>query len=387
MTSKRRTYTKEFKLEAMRLYESSDKSVAQIEQELGITRGLLDKWRARYRQREAQAFPGKGHRSELEAELHRLRRELEVTRQERDILKKALQVFSRDGPLRYAFIVGHEAEFEVKIMCRVLQVSMSGYYAWRKRKPSQRTQDDALLVGHIRRVHAASRQTYGSPRVHAALRQQSIICSRKRVARLMQLHGIRGCHRHRRCPTTTHSNHDQPVAANILARDFSASAPNQKWLGDISYIDTLEGFLYLASLEDAYSRRIVGWAMADHMDTRLVERALHMACGQRRPQPGLLHHSDRGSQYASSDYRALLATHGIIVSMSRAGNCWDNAMMESFFATLKSECATQPFATRAQARTVIFEYIEGFYNRQRLHSALGYRSPEQFEHSFVLPFP
>jgi len=267
-------------------------------------------------------------------------------------------------------------------MCRVLEVSVSGYYAWRKRPKSARVQTNAALVEHIRRVHADSRQTYGSPRIHAALRQQGIICNHKRIERLMRLHAIRGCERRKRRPVTTQSRHAYPVAANMLARDFTAAAPNRKWLGDISYIDTAEGFLYLASLEDVFSRKIVGWAMDEQMETILVEQAMHMALARRQPEVGLLHHSDQGSQYASDAYRALLAAQHITVSMSGVGNCYDNAMKESFFATLKTECASQPFASRAQARTAIFEYIEVFYNRQRLHSALGYLSPEQFEQQF-----
>ncbi len=267
-------------------------------------------------------------------------------------------------------------------MCRVLGVSVSGYYAWRKRPPSVRAAANAVLVESMRRVHADSRHTYGSPRIHAALRQQGILCNHKRVERLMRLHDIRGCDRRKRRPITTQSRHAYPVAANSLQRDFTADTPNRKWLGDISYIDTADGFLYLASLEDVFSRKIVGWAMEEHMQTGLVERALHMALARRQPEVGLLHHSDQGSQYASDAYRALLEAHHITVSMSATGNCYDNAMKESFFATLKSECASRPFATRAQARTAIFEYIEVFYNRQRLHSALGYLSPEQFEQQF-----
>jgi transposase InsO family protein len=266
-------------------------------------------------------------------------------------------------------------------MCRVLKVSESGYYAWRKRRPSARATANAALVEQIRVVHTASRQIYGSPRVHAALRAQGIVCNRKRVARLMRDNGIRGCDRRRR-PVTTQSGHSQTVAANLLAGDFSAEAPDRKWLGDISYVNTAEGFLYLASLEDVCSRRIVGWAMDEHMETALVERALHMALAQRKPAEGLLHHTDRGGQYASHAYRELLAEHQIEASMSRAGNCYDNAMKESFFATLKTECAVEPFPTRAAARTAIFDYIEVFYNRQRLHSSLGYLSPADFEQRF-----
>jgi putative transposase len=268
-------------------------------------------------------------------------------------------------------------------MCRVLEVSVSGYYTWRQRAPSPQSQANAVLTAQIRTVHTTSRQTYGSPRVHAALRAQGIRCSRKRVARLMRLQELRGGERRKQRPTTTNSQHDHPVATNLLARDFRASAPNQKWLADITYIETHEGFLYLASLEDVFSRRIVGWAMSERIDKALVEQALAMAQARRQPTTTVLHHSDRGSQYASHDYQAALARGHFTVSMSRTGNCWDNAMKESFFATLKTECATVPFATRAQARTAIFEYIEVWYNRQRLHSALGYLSPEQFERRFT----
>lgn len=267
-------------------------------------------------------------------------------------------------------------------MCRVLAVSVSGYYAWRKRPLSLRERSNAVLVAQLRQVHAASRQTYGYRRVQAALRQQGVVCNRKRVARLMRLHHLHGILRRKRRPITTRSGHALPVAANHLRQDFTAEAPNRKWVGDISYIDTDEGFLYLASLEDVFSRKIIGWAMAEHMETALVEQALHMALTRRQPLPGLLHHSDQGSQYASHAYQTRLAEQAMLMSMSRRGNCYDNALMESFFATLKRECASSPFATRDQARTAIFEYIEVFYNRQRLHSALNYLSPEQFERQF-----
>lgn len=284
--------------------------------------------------------------------------------------------------MKYAFIAAHQGEFDITILCRVLQVSGSGYYAWRGRPSAQRTQVNQDLLKQIRQVHAASRHTYGIRRVTAALRQQGVVCNRKRVARLMRQAQLQGCPRGHRRFTTTQVQPGRQVAANVLQQDFTATAPNRKWLGDITYIPTLEGFLYLASLEDVFSRKIVGWAMAASLESKLVERALHMALFQRQPNGALLHHSDRGSQYTSVDYRRLLAAHAITVSMSGTGNCYDNAMKESFFATLKSECVTRPFATRAQARIAIFDYIEVFYNRQRLHSALGYRSPEQFEQHF-----
>jgi transposase InsO family protein len=223
-------------------------------------------------------------------------------------------------------------------------------------------------------------------RVHAALQEQQVVCGKQRVARLMHSAGLQGKGRARRRPRTTVSDPTPAAAPNVLNRDFSADRPNPKWLVDITYIDTLEGVLYLAGVLDVFSRRAVGWAMADHMREELVEDALRLALSQRQPTHDLLHHSDQGSQYTSEDYLALLAKHHMTVSMSRAGDCYDNAMMESFWGTLKAECASAPFATRAAARVAIFDYLEVWYNRQRLHSALDYTSPARFERQQVLPF-
>jgi transposase InsO family protein len=235
------------------------------------------------------------------------------------------------------------------------------------------------LAAKIRQIHQASYETYGSPRIHAELQQHGILCNRKRVERLMRLHQLRAvCKRRRRY--TTNSAHKLPVAPNRLDQDFAAQAPNRKWVADISYVWTAEGWLYLAAILDLFSRKIVGWAMAERSDRHLVHKALQMALVRRRPGTDLLHHSDRGSQYASQDYQTLLADHQIQVSMSRTGNVYDNAVMESFFATLKTELVhRRHYQSRAEARTNIFSYIEGFYNRRRRHSALGYCSPEQFE--------
>jgi transposase InsO family protein len=285
--------------------------------------------------------------------------------------------------MKYQFIEAHREEFAVKIMCRVLGVSKSGYYDWRKRKPSARDKANAKLVEEIKRIFKRSRKTYGSPRIHAELKAQGKTCSLNRVARLMRKHGIRARRRRRRVRTTD-SKHKQPIAPNLLERRFEAEGPNQKWVADITYIDTAEGWLYLATVMDLFSRRVVGWAMADHMERSLVEQALRMALIRRQPRAGLLHHSDQGSQYASGDYRALLAAWGITVSMSRTGDCYDNAAMESFFGTLKTECITSRYATRADARTAVFEYIEVWYNRQRRHSTLGYLSPHAFEEAYAL---
>jgi transposase InsO family protein len=285
--------------------------------------------------------------------------------------------------MKYRFIEAHREEFAVRIMCRVLRVSPSGYYEWRKREPSARDQANAKLVEEIRRVFQRSRKTYGSPRIHAELKAQGKRCGRNRVARLMRQHGI-CARRPRRRVRTTDSKHNRPVAPNLLARRFQAERPDQKWVADLTYVDTDEGWLYLATVMDLFSRRIVGWAMADHMETALVAQALRMALVRRQPGAGLLHHSDRGSQYASEVYRALLAAWGITVSMSRTGDCYDNAAMESFFGTLKTECITSRYATRADARTAVFEYIEVWYNRQRRHSTLGYLSPHAFEEAYAL---
>lgn len=281
--------------------------------------------------------------------------------------------------MRYKFIKAHAQDYPIYLMCRVLEVSVSGYYAWRRRPLSRRAKANQVLVQQIKASHQGSYGTYGSPRVHADLVSQGLHCSRNRVARLMRQHGIRAKQR-RRARQTTVRNPADPVAPNLLARQFQAQAPNHKWVADISYVPTQEGDLFLATVMDLYSRKIVGWAMADHLKTELPLAALTMALEQRQPSPGLLHHSDRGSQYTSDLYQAVLHGYDCQSSMSRVGNCLDNAAMESFFGTLKSELTHhRHYRTRAEAQSDIFLYIEGFYNRRRRHSALGYLSPDQFE--------
>lgn len=265
-------------------------------------------------------------------------------------------------------------------MCRVLAVSVSGYYAWRHRPVSQRTQANAALLVAIRRIYTERHGTYGSPRIWAELHATGERCAEKRVVRLMHQAQLRARGKGKRRVVTTDSRHTLPVAANVLNQAFTATAPNQKWVGDITYIATRQGWLYLAAVLDLFSRRIVGWAMADRIDSRLVVAALTMALQQRRPAPGLLFHCDRGSQYASQLYRQALADHGLELSMSRTGNCYDNAVMESFWSTLKAERTDhQDYLTHATARVDIFHYLEGFYNRQRRHSTLAYLSPIAFE--------
>jgi len=281
--------------------------------------------------------------------------------------------------MRYRFIRDQATHYPITLLCHVLQVARSGYYAWHRRPESARAQANRRLLAQIQATHAGSHRTYSSPRIHAALRAAGVACGRHRVARLMRRQGIVATHR-RKYRATTDSRHDLPVAANVLDRQFTPTAPNQAWVSDITYVPTGEGWLYLATVMDLYARRIVGWAMDSRIDRRLVGTALTAALQQRRPAPGLIHHSDRGSQYASADYQAQLAQHGLVPSMSRTGNCWDNAPMESFFHSLKVEWLhDQTFRTRADARQAIFTFIEVWYNRQRLHSTLGYRSPEQYE--------
>jgi transposase InsO family protein len=271
-------------------------------------------------------------------------------------------------------------------MCQVLQVSRAGYYAWLGRPESPRAIHQAGIVEQIRQVHRDSRETYGSPRVHRALEAEGVTCCENTVARLMRRAGVRAATARRFVVRTTDSRHGHALAENTLDRRFEPGPADQVWVGDITYIATGEGWLYLAAVLDLGSRKVVGWATADHLRGELGERALSNALEHRRPSGPVLHHSDRGVQYACDDYQELLRAHGLEVSMSRKGNCWDNAAMESFFGTLKQELVhRETYATREEARRSLFEYIEVFYNRQRLHSTLGYLSPVQYEASRKLP--
>ena len=281
--------------------------------------------------------------------------------------------------MRFAFIAAEKAAFPVTVLCRTLAVSRAGFYAAQARPPAARARAANRLAVEIVAIHGESRQRYGSPRVHAELRARGQGVSRKRVARLMRHQGL-AARRRRRFRVTTDSTHPFPVAVNVLARRFAARAPDVVWVTDITYIPTGEGWLYLAVLLDLCSRAIVGWAMSDRITRQLTLDALGMALARRQPPRGLLHHSDRGSQYASGDYQTQLTRHGVVGSMSRRGDCWDNAVAESFFATLKVELVHDTlWPTRAAARTALFDYIEVFYNQQRRHSSLGFLSPLAFE--------
>jgi transposase InsO family protein len=281
--------------------------------------------------------------------------------------------------VKFAFIAAEKAQHPVTVLCSVLGVSSSGFYAWRKRPPSERATSDARLAVEVRLAHKRGRGSYGSPRVHRELKARGHRVGKKRVERLMRKEGIQGQQK-RRFRRTTDSNHTQPVAANLLARNFEAPAPNVAWVTDVTYVWTLEGWLYLAVLLDLFSRRVVGWAVSETNDRVLALTALRRALAERRPRPGLVHHSDRGSPYASDDYQAVLREHGLVCSMSRRADCYDNAVAESFFATIRAELLDHELhATRAAAVTALSAYIEDFYNLVRRHSSNDYVSPVEFE--------
>ena len=279
----------------------------------------------------------------------------------------------------FKFIDAEKAYFPISLLCRVLKVSRSGYYDWKDRSPSKRARENAALTHQITQIHERSRGTYGYPRVHAELRALGVRCSRKRVARLMRKGGLSGCRRGRK-KRTTHRDPSATPAPDLVKRNFVSAAPNKIWTADITYVHTQEGFLYLAFILDVYSRKVVGWSMANHLRTELVVDALEMALWRRKPNAGLIHHTDRGSQYTALSFGKRLEEAGIVPSMGRAGSALDNAISESFVASLKCELLhRQRFLSREAARMAVFDYIEGFYNRVRRHSSLGYLSPSDYE--------
>ena len=290
--------------------------------------------------------------------------------------------------MKYQFIQEHRKQFTLPVLCRMLQVTCNAYYAWQQRPRSQRVQQDEQLLIHIRTIYDQSQARYGSPRVHQEIQAQGIRCGEKRVARLMREHHlvVRSA---RKFVVTTDSQHTHPVAANQLNREYQVEVVtdvNHVWASDITYVPTAEGWLYVAVVLDLKSRKVIGWGMEATLAQPLVTGALEMALGQRQAALGLLHHSDRGSQYASHSYQELLQMQGITCSMSRRGNCWDNAPVESFFATLKKELVhRENYRTREEAKASLFHYIEVFYNRQRRHSALGYLSPDEYEQRLQQP--
>lgn len=283
----------------------------------------------------------------------------------------------------FKLIDAEKASYPVSMLCKVLKVSRSGYYAWRDRPPSKRATENAALAERIREIHHRSKGTYGYPRVHAELRALGVRCSRKRVARLMRKDGLQGCIRGRRRKRTTRQDPLAIPAPDLVERNFTAPTPNKLWTADITYLPTDEGFLYLAFILDVYSRRVVGWSMANHLRSELVAAALQMALKRRNPSAGLIHHSDRGSQYTALSFGEKLEEAGIVPSMSRVGSALDNAISESFVSTLKSEIGVSRYPSRQAARGSVFEFIELFYNRVRRHSSLGYLSPFEYEQAIL----
>ena len=383
----RRSFTDDYKRQAVDLVASSGRSIGSVAKELGLRDSVLRRW---VEQRGAGREPTAAARrpttqatlpsADHAAEIARLQRENERLRMERDILKKSIAIFAGVPDMRFRFIEDRRADYPVTIMCDVLEVSPAGYYAWRSRPESRRSAANRELVDDIKRVHRDTSGRYGSPRIHAELKAQGRGVSRGRIERLMRHHGIRAIMARPRRVRTTDSRHDFPIAPNLLDRNFTAAAPNRIWLADITYVETDQGWLYLATVMDLYSRKIVGWAMADHLRAELPLAALRMAISAQRPGAGLIHHSDRGVQYASAEYRNAMQSAGFRASMSRKADCYDNAPMESFFHTLKTELVHhRHYATREEARRDIFAYIEGFYNRTRRHSAIGYISPIEME--------
>lgn len=281
--------------------------------------------------------------------------------------------------MKFTFMLAEKALYPITVLCHVLGVSRSGYYAWCKRPQAARVRSDAQLAAKVAAVHKRSRKAYGSPRVHAELRAKGTRVGEKRVARLMRENGLEA-RRKRRFRKTTDSNHSHPIAPNLLARQFDVGAPNCVWVTDVTAVWTLEGWLFLAAMIDLYSRRVVAWSTSANNDTLLALDVLRAGLRLRRPAAGLVHHSDRGSPYASADYRAELKRHGLVASMSRKGDCWDNAVAESFFATLRAELVDhEKYATHATATASIADYIDNFYNVERRHSHLGYLNPIEFE--------
>ncbi|WP_437499251.1 IS3 family transposase [Sorangium sp. So ce1099] len=375
---KRRAFTPEFKAEAVRLAKASDRSIGQVAKDLDLTETALRDWIKR-----ADTDAGHGPSGALTTpereELQRLRRDVKRLEMEREIPKKSGGLLREGKRVRFEFIDAEKAHYPVLVLCAVLLVSRSGYYGWAKRSESARAKSDAQLSVQIRAVHHKSRGRYGSPRIHAELRARGMRVGKKRVERLMRAQRL-AARRKRRFRRTTDSRHNGPIAPNVIERQFDARTPNQVWVTDVTYIPTGEGWLYLAVILDLFSRRVVGWAASAFNDRALALSALAFALGTRRPAPGLVHHSDRGSPYASDDYRLVLGAHGLIPSMSRAGDCWDNAVAESFFATLKAELVEyERYPTRAAAIASIGDYIENFYNLKRRHSRLAYMSPIEFE--------
>ncbi|MEC3950212.1 IS3 family transposase [Sphingobium sp. HWE2-09] len=368
-------HSEEFKQEAVRIALTSGLPRDRVASDLGIGKSTLGKWVSQYRPSDLVSAP----QVDLARENERLRLENRVLREEREIPKKGHAVLREPKAVKFAFVHSWRHRWSVELLCRVMLVSERGYRSWRSRPVSRRERTDMKVLAHIREQYSLSLGSYGRPRMTMELKEVGLDVGERRVGRLMKINGIKPV-RTRKHKVTTDSEHRLGVAANWLDGDFAADAPNRKWAGDITYIWTSEGWLYLAVILDLHSRRVVGWAVSDRMKKDLAIRALDMAVRLRQPPEGCLFHSDRGSQYCSYDYQKKLQAYGLQPSMSGKGNCYDNASVETFFKSLKAELIwRQNWQTRRQAEAAIFQYINGFYNTRRRHSYLGGVSPLAFE--------
>ncbi|MCK4712577.1 MAG: IS3 family transposase [Marinosulfonomonas sp.] len=370
-----RTRTDEFRKDAVRIALTSGLTRKQVASDLGVGMSTLNKWITTHRDTDVVSKEDLG----LAQENDRLRRENRILKEEREIPKKGHSVLREPKAVRFKFIEEHRSAFSIGRMCHVMDVSSRGLRAFRSRPASRRQRSDLITLAHIKEQSRLSLGSYGRPRMTEELKELGLNIGRRRVGRLMRQNGI-SVVRTRKHKVTTDSNHKFNIAPNLLDRNFTAAGPNQKWAGDITYIWTREGWLYLAVILDLHSRRVIGWAVSNRMKRDLAIRALGMAIAFRAPSKGCIHHTDRGSQYCSHDYQKILRQHGFKASMSGKGNCYDNAAVETFFKTIKAELIWRySWETRRQAEMAIFEYINGFYNPRRRHSALGWKSPVAFE--------
>ncbi|NMB83458.1 MAG: IS3 family transposase [Ignavibacteria bacterium] len=357
------------------MLKTGDKKVSELSKELGISEQVIYRW---YK-KDGPKSKEEEKVSEQEKELRELRARLADVTEERDILKKAKHLLKTRDLEVDEFLKENQKEHGIEKMCKVLEVSRSNYYKRVNRDKSKRAKENKGLLEKIREVFRESKERYGSPRITAELKRSGISCNKKRIARLMSKYGI-AAKMFRKYRNTTNSNHDKEKSENILGGEFNRQRANEVWTGDITYISTEEGWLYLAAVIDIYSRKVIGWQLDKHMGSDLAEKALKNALLDRRVEEGIIFHSDQGIQYASESFRKILKDNGFIQSMSRKGNCYDNAITETFFHTLKTELMQRTkYKTREEARKSIFEYIEIFYNRKRLHSAIGYRPPVEYE--------
>ncbi|HVR55738.1 MAG TPA: IS3 family transposase [Pseudolabrys sp.] len=376
----RRKFTREFKLEAVRLIKERGVSYAQASHDLSVHQSQLRTWVKALADDPQHAFPGQGQMKPEQLEIAQLKREVIRLKAERDILKKGRGLLREGIDVKFGFIAKHRGIWPAEWLCEALGVSRSGFYAWLTRPRSRRSRSDEELGAKVRASFLASDRTYGARRVWHDLIAEGLSCGLHRIERLMRLQALKARPRRRRLPPDLGERQIAAVAPNVLDRTFEAPAPNRKWIADFTYVWTAEGWLYVAAVVDLFSRRVVGWSMSATMTAQLVTDALVMAIWRRGKPDALLHHSDRGSQYTSEQFQNLMSDHGVACSMSRSGNVWDNAAMESFFSSLKTErTARKTYRTRDQAKADVFDYIECFYNPKRRHSTIGYLSPVEFE--------